>query len=88
MRTSPRLIFALGAVASLLFVTVPASANNGRKAGGVATMVTKDLAEFMAEAALKNAIANHGWKAAEPIKLDCKDETLTTTCTARRRACD
>jgi hypothetical protein len=31
-----------------------------RRAGGVATMVTYDLAVFMANAALKNSIADHG----------------------------
>lgn len=30
----------------------------------------------------------HNWKAAGPMKMVCKDDTLTTTCTARRRACD
>lgn len=59
-----------------------------RKAGGLAQMPTRAVAEFMAEAALKNAIAAHGWKAAGPISMQCKDDTLTTTCTARRRACD
>jgi hypothetical protein len=51
-------------------------------------MPTLAVAEFMADAALKNAIANHGWKAAGPITMKCKDGSLTTTCTARRRACD
>jgi hypothetical protein len=51
-------------------------------------MPTRALAEFMAEAALKNAIANHGWLAAGPIKMDCNDGTSTTTCTARRKACN
>lgn len=59
-----------------------------RRAGGVAEMPTRGVAEFMAEAALKNAIAAHGWKAAGPVSMQCKDGTLTTTCTARRRACD
>ena len=88
MRTLRRVIFALGAVASLVSLAVPASAKTCRTAGGIATMITQSLAEFMAEAALKNAIANHGWKAAGPIKLECNDDTLTTTCTAWRRACN
>ncbi len=53
----------------------------------LAQMPTRAVAEFMADAALKNAIANHGWKAAGPISTKCKDDTFTTTCTARRRAC-
>jgi hypothetical protein len=59
-----------------------------RKAGGLAQMPTRAVAEFMAEAALKNAIAAHGWKAAGPISMQCKDDTFTKTCTARRQACD
>ena len=51
-------------------------------------MPANALAQFMAEAALKNAIAAHSWTAAGPISMTCKDDTLTTTCTARRRACN
>jgi hypothetical protein len=59
-----------------------------RRAGGVATMVTKDLAIFMANAALKNSIADHGEeRPSGPVQLKCTDDTLTTTCTARRQAC-
>lgn len=58
-----------------------------RRAGGVATMVTKDLAVFMANAALKNSIADHGERPSGPVQLKCTDDTLTTTCTARRMAC-
>lgn len=54
-----------------------------RRAGGVATMVTRGLAEFMANAALKNSIANNGWTASGPIELECKEDTLTTTRAAR-----
>ena len=57
-----------------------------RRAGGVATMVTYDLAVFMANAALKNSIADHGERPAGPVQLKCTDDTLTT-CTARRQAC-
>ncbi len=65
-----------------------AEAQTCRQAGGLSQMPTKALAEFMAEAALKNAIAAHGWTAAGPITMKCTDDTLTTTCTARRRACN
>jgi hypothetical protein len=58
-----------------------------RRAGGVATMVTYDLAVFMANAALKNSIADHGERPSGPVQLKCTDDTLTTTCTARRQAC-
>jgi hypothetical protein len=50
-------------------------------------MVTYDLAVFMANAALKNSIADHGERPAGPVQLKCTDDTLTTTCTARRQAC-
>ena len=78
---------------SLLVLATVAVCGHGaeaacRKAGGLAQMPTRAVAEFMAEAALKNAIAAHNWKAAGPISMKCTDDTLTTTCTARRRACD
>jgi hypothetical protein len=79
--------FTLLLAASLTFGSLGAEAAC-RKAGGLAQMPTRAVAEFMAEAALKNAIADHGWKAAGPISMQCKDDTFTTTCTARRRACD
>ncbi len=55
-------------------------------AGGEATMITEDLAKFMAEAALKNSISGHGWKAAGKVKMTCKTEALTH-CVARQKAC-
>jgi hypothetical protein len=58
-----------------------------RRAGGEATMITKDLAIFMANAALKNSIADHGERPKGPVQLSCKDDTFTTTCHARREAC-
>jgi hypothetical protein len=58
-----------------------------RRAGGEATMITKDLAVFMATAALKNSIADHGERPKGSIKVACKDDNFTTTCTARREAC-
>jgi hypothetical protein len=65
----------------LVMVFAPLEANAGcRQSGGIAEMPTRAVAEFMADAALKNAIG--------PITMKCKDDTLTTTCTARRRACD
>jgi hypothetical protein len=50
-------------------------------------MPTRGIAEFMAKAALKNAIAAHNMTAAGPVTMKCKDDSITTTCTARRRAC-
>ncbi|HEY8247990.1 MAG TPA: hypothetical protein VIG38_12005 [Hyphomicrobium sp.] len=75
-------------VVALAGAAMVSSAEAGcRRAGGVATMVTYDLAVFMANAALKNSIADHGERPAGPVQLKCTDDTLTTTCTARRQAC-
>jgi hypothetical protein len=54
---------------------------------GSADMVTRDLAKFMAEAALKNAIAARGLKPSGPVTLKCRDDTVTTYCKATRQAC-
>lgn len=75
------------AVAVLSVATISTAEAGCRRAGGVATMVTKDLAVFMANAALKNSIADHGERPAGPVQLKCTDDTLMTTCTARRMAC-
>ena len=75
-------------LALVLACTMTTSAVAGcRRAGGEATMITKDLAVFMANAALKNSIADHGERPSGPVQLKCTDDTLTTTCTARRQAC-
>ncbi len=58
-----------------------------RRAGGEATMITKDLAVFMANAALKNSIADHGERPAGAVQLSCKDATFPTPCHARRQPC-
>ncbi len=54
---------------------------------GSADMVTRDLATFMANAALKNAIEAKGLKPSGEVKLTCRDDTLTTYCKASRPAC-
>jgi hypothetical protein len=50
-------------------------------------MITKDLAVFMANAALKNSIADHGERPKGAVAVSCKDDAFTTTCHARREAC-
>ena len=55
-------------------------------AGGEATMVTEDLAKFMANAALNNQIKANKWKPSGAVKMTCKS-TLGTHCVARQRAC-
>jgi len=54
---------------------------------GSADMVTTDLAKFMANAALKNAIADKGLKPSGSITLTCREDTFTTYCKASRPAC-
>jgi hypothetical protein len=81
------LIFSLGAAIAVMAGAANAEAKSCRTIGGLAEMPTRAIAEFMAEAALKNAIAAHNMTAAGPISMKCKDDTLTTTCTARRKAC-
>jgi hypothetical protein len=81
------LIFSLGFVIAAMACAANAEANSCRTIGGLAEMPTRAIAEFMAEAALKNAIAAHNMTAAGPVTMKCKDDTFTTTCTARRRAC-
>jgi len=75
------------AVALAGAMTISSAEAGCRRAGGVATMITKDLAVFMAEAALKNSIADHGERPKGAVHVACKDDTFTTTCTARRQAC-
>jgi hypothetical protein len=81
------LIFSLTAAVAVMAGAMSAEANSCRTIGGLAEMPTRAIAEFMAEAALKNAIAAHNMTAAGPVTMKCKDDTITTTCTARRRAC-
>ena len=72
------------------FLTFPtATLANPRcvTAGGEATMVTRDLAEFMSKAALKNSIAAKGLKPVGLPKLACKDPAPLTYCIARQQAC-
>jgi hypothetical protein len=55
-------------------------------AGGEATMVTEDLARFMAGAALKNSIAGMGAKPTGAISTTCTNSGLTY-CISKQRAC-
>ncbi len=56
-------------------------------AGGEATMVTADLAKFMANAALENSIKGKGLTASGPVKMKCNEPTPLTYCMATQRAC-
>ena len=58
------------------------------KAGGAANMVTEDLAKYMANAALKNSIAGHNWKAEGPVTMKCEPAAVGLTfCKATQKAC-
>lgn len=78
-------ILALALTAALL----PAAAHAGCvKAGGEATMLTEDLAKFMANAALSNQIKDGGFKPAGEVKMTCTTTMLVGThCIAEQRAC-
>ena len=57
------------------------------RAGGQATMITEDLAKFMANAALKNSISGMNAKAVGPVAMKCDTGSGLPTCTARQKAC-
>ena len=65
----------------------PASAKSCVMAGGEATMVTGDLARFMANAALKNSIKDRGYTASGAVNMKCNDPSPLVYCIARQRAC-
>ncbi|MFV0298536.1 MAG: hypothetical protein ACK5JT_20740 [Hyphomicrobiaceae bacterium] len=56
------------------------------RAGGSASMVTRDLAAFMAKAALKTSIDSINARPVGPIKITCK-RTFPVYCLARQKAC-
>ena len=72
---------------SVIWTSAPASAGTCFMSGGAATMVTEDLAKFMANAAMNNSRKAKNAKAVGPVTMKCKSDTLTTTCTARQKAC-
>ena len=57
------------------------------RAGGEATMITEDLAKFMAQAALKNSISGMGAKPVGPINIKCSMGSGLPYCIAKQRAC-
>ncbi len=75
---------ALGATA----LAMPAAAQSKcAMYGGEATMVTEDLAKFMANAALGNSIKGASAKSSGAVKMTCKSQGLGTYCIARQKAC-
>lgn len=79
------LVAGFGLGASLM--TAPADAKSCVLAGGEATMITPDLAKFMAEAALKNSMKDKGLSPAGAMKMSCQDPAPFTHCMAKQRAC-
>ncbi len=57
------------------------------QAGGEATMVTEDLAKFMANAALKNSMAAHGWTPRGTPQVMCDTNMGLPHCVAKQTAC-
>lgn len=57
------------------------------RAGGEATMITEDLAKFMAQAALKNSISGMGAKPVGQVSLTCSASMGMSSCTAKQKAC-
>jgi hypothetical protein len=56
-------------------------------AGGEATMITEDLAKFMAGAALKNSMAAHNWTPHGAVHMKCDSASALPHCVARQKAC-
>ena len=85
--------FAAAAAAAMTMASTAGHAAgkpNGRNcvmAGGEATMVTRGLAEFMANAALKNSMKKMEANGVGPVTLKCNDPAPLTYCIARQRAC-
>ncbi len=79
------------AVAAAALAVLAPSAHAAKKtcvlAGGEATMITRDLAEFMAKAALGNSIKAKGMTAEGAVKLSCKDPAPLSYCLAEQKAC-
>jgi zona occludens toxin (predicted ATPase) len=85
--SSMRFLTLIAAIALVFSMSSGAMAGNCVKAGGQATMLTEDLAKFMAKAALKNQMKNEGFAPSGRLVLTCQPAALGTHCVARQRAC-
>jgi hypothetical protein len=83
--------YALAAAVTLAATSLAAAGLEAKsscvRAGGEATMITEDLARFMANAALKNSISGMGAKPAGQISMNCAGNMGMTSCKAFQRAC-
>lgn len=75
------------ACVAMAFSASAVQAGSCVKAGGEATMVTEDLAKFMANAALNNQIKANNWTASGQVAMTCAPATFGTHCVAHQRAC-
>jgi hypothetical protein len=85
-----RIVLATAAAAFLAGGVMSVGAEAKRhcvRAGGEATMITEDLAKFMAQAALKNSISGMGAKPVGPVNLKCTTGPGLPYCIARQKAC-
>lgn len=83
-----RVHFLAGVCAAILCcVSVSAQAASCVKAGGEATMITEDLAKFMANAALNNQMTANNLKPAGQVSMTCSAAVVGTHCIAHQRAC-
>lgn len=81
-------ILTAACVSMVCFATAGvAQAGTCVKAGGEATMITEDLAKFMANAALNNQISANSWKPAGQVAMTCSPSAFGVHCIARQRAC-
>ena len=88
MNCIAKLVVGLIVAAPLGLGATPTLAKTGCVlAGGEATMITEDLARFMANAALGNSIKGMGAASSGAIKMICTPAAFSTHCIARQRAC-
>jgi hypothetical protein len=92
MRTITIRATALSAAAALGLLAASTATHAAPKkscvlAGGEATMITPDLAKFMANAALGNSIKGMGSTAEGPVKMTCNAPAPLTYCLAQQKAC-
>ena len=77
-------------IAAVAVLACAGSAHAGmgcRRAGGEATMITEDLAKFMSNAALKNALAAHKWTPHGAVTTKCDTASGLPHCVSRQKAC-
>lgn len=84
-------ILIAAAVLISAFAIAPANAAGKaarcQQVGGGATMLTEDLARYMAQAALKNVIAAKGLVGKGKISVTCDKTPGLPNCHARQKAC-